>query len=66
MPAAVSALQEAVAQDEARRAQVARQAQEKGESVAKTEGISLKLRALPFIEMINRCHKADKEIVWGV
>jgi Domain of unknown function (DUF1840) len=66
MPAAVTALEQAVAQDEARRAQLALQAQEKGEVVAKTEGISLKQRALPFIEMIKRCRKADKEIVWGV
>jgi hypothetical protein len=34
--------------------------------VAKTEGISLKLRAVPLIEMIKRCQKADAEIVWGV
>jgi hypothetical protein len=66
MLAAITALEEAVAHDEARRAQLALQAEEKGEAVAKTEGISLKLRALPFIEMIKRCHKADKEIVWGV
>jgi hypothetical protein len=66
MPAAITALEEAVAQDEARRTQLALQAQEKGEAVAKTEGISLKLRALPFVEMIKRCHQADKEIVWGV
>jgi hypothetical protein len=66
MPSAIAALEEAVKHDEARRAQLALQAEEKGEAVAKTEGISLKLRALPFLEMIKRCHKADKEIVWGV
>lgn len=66
MAAAIVALEEAVAQDEARRAQLALEAQEKGEVAAKPEGITLKLRALPFIEMIKRCQKADKEIVWGV
>jgi hypothetical protein len=30
------------------------------------EGVSLKKRALPFIDMLTRCHKADREIVWGV
>jgi hypothetical protein len=66
MSSAIAALEEAVTLDEARRAQLALQTEGKGEAVAKTEGISLKLRALPFIEMIKRCHKADKEIVWGV
>jgi hypothetical protein len=66
MLAAVAALEEAVALDEARRAQLAQEAQEKGEVPAKEEGISLRLRAVPLIEMIKRCHKADAEIVWGV
>jgi len=66
MPAAVSALQEAVAQDEAKRAQDAMQAQERGEAVATQQGISLRQRAMPFIEMLRRCHAAQKEIVWGV
>lgn len=66
MPAAIAALEEAVAQDEARRAQRALEAEEKGEKLAKSEGITLKLRAIPFIEMVKRCHSANKEIVWGV
>lgn len=66
MPGAIAALQEAVAQDEARKAQLALQAQEKGEDPPVSEGISLRQRALPFIEMLQRCHRADKEIVWGV
>jgi hypothetical protein len=66
MPTAIAALENAVAQDEARRALLARQAQEKGEVLAVPEGVTLKLRALPFIEMIKRCLKANKEIVWGV
>lgn len=66
MLAAVAALEEAVALDEARRAQLAQEAQEKGEVPAKAEGIPLRLRAVPLIEMIKRCHKADAEIVWGV
>ena len=62
MPAAIAALEAAVAQEE----QTQRDAQERGETPPRTEGISLRQRAVPLIEMLRRCHKADKEIVWGV
>ena len=66
MPDAIAALEAAVAQDEAARAQAAMDAQARGEAPARAEGISLRQRAVPFIAMLQRCHKADKEIVWGV
>lgn len=66
MPAAIVALEAAVAEDEIRRTQLARQAQEKGEMPPTLGGISLRLRAIPFVEMLRRCHTAEKEIVWGV
>jgi len=66
MPAAVGALEAAVAQDEARRAQASQEAKDKGEAAPQFEGISLRQRTVPFIDMLKRCHKADKEIVWGV
>ena len=66
MPQASVALQDAVAQDEQKRARMVNEAREAGEEAPKPEGISLKQRALPMIEMLKRCHKADKEIVWGV
>ena len=69
MPAAITALQDAIVADERARAAALAQAKEKGtqaEGALKLEGISLKQRALPFIDMLTRCHKADMEIVWGV
>ena len=66
MPAAVAALEAAIVQDEKHRADLVQKAKENGEPAPRFDGISLKLRALPFIEMIRRCHKAEKEIVWGV
>ena len=66
MPSAIAALEAAIVQDERHRAELIQKAKENGEPAPRFEGISLKLRALPFIEMIRRCHKADKEIVWGV
>jgi cyclopropane-fatty-acyl-phospholipid synthase len=62
MPAAIAALEAAVAQDEKDK----REAQERGEAPTRMESISLRQRAVPFIDMLKRCHQADKEIVWGV
>lgn len=62
MPAAIAALEAAVAKEE----QDKREAQERGEAPPRAEGISLHQRAVPFIDMLQRCHHADKEIVWGV
>lgn len=66
MPQAVQLLEAAIQADEARKAQLLQEAKDKGEPAPRFEGISLRNRALPFIEMIQRCQKADKEIVWGV
>jgi Domain of unknown function (DUF1840) len=62
MPAAITALEAAVAKDE----QAHRDAVERAEAPTLTGGISLRQRAVPFIDMLKRCHRADKEIVWGV
>ena len=56
MPAAVSALERAVAEEEA--------GQESGSP--KSESVSLRQRAVPFVDMLRRCQAAGKEIVWGV
>jgi hypothetical protein len=66
MPEAIQHLEAAIAADEAHRAQLVQEAKEKGETPPRFEGISLRQRAVPFIEMVKRCQKADKEIVWGV
>lgn len=65
MPAALSALEQAAVADEQRRAQAQEQALDEGES-APEEGISLRKRALPLMQMIQRCQQADQAIVWGV
>jgi hypothetical protein len=66
MPEAIEKLQAAIQSDEDHKAQLVKEAQDKGETPPRFEGISLRQRAVPFIEMIKRCQKADKEIVWGV
>lgn len=66
MPEAVRSLQSAVQRDEALRSEKLKEAQEQGHPTPRTEGITLRQRAAPFIAMMQRCHQADKEIVWGV
>lgn len=68
MPAAIHALQAAVAQSEAEHQERLRksQTQAAGEVPEQAQTVSLRQRALPFIDMLQRCHRANKEIVWGV
>jgi Domain of unknown function (DUF1840) len=66
MPAAIAALEAAVNQEEAEQAAMVKAAQTEGKPVPKFEPISLRQRAVPFIEMLNRCQKAEHEVVWGV
>jgi len=58
MPAAVAALHTAIAHEEAHD-------QEAGTPVP-GEGLGLRQRAAPFIDMLERNHKAGHEVVWGV
>ena len=66
MPAAIAALERAIAEDEAAQQQRLTEAQAAGEKPPRADTVSLRQRAVPFIDMLRRCHQADKEIVWGV
>ena len=66
MRAAMDALNAAVAQDEADQKTAAAAALAEGKVVPKPDGVSLRQRAHPFIEMLRMCEKAGQEIVWGV
>jgi len=66
MPEAIRKLETAIQADEEHKANLVKEALEKGEAPPRFEGITLRQRAVPFIEMIKRCHKAEREIVWGV
>jgi len=57
MPAAIKALQNAVLDEDARLTEGGH---------ARPNGVSLRQRSLPFIQMLHRCHAQEKEIVWGV
>ena len=66
MPGAISALEAAVAREDEDKQSRADEAKAKGESARGGEGVSLRQRAVPFLDMLRRCEKAGQEIVWGV
>jgi hypothetical protein len=67
MPAALQAIEAAIAQDDDLRQQAkASAATESEDASADLPSISLRQRATPFIDMVHRCMDAQKEIVWGV
>jgi len=59
MPAAIAALQAAIALEESKD-------QDAGDAPVSGEGLGLRQRAMPFIDMLERNHKAGHEVVWGV
>jgi Domain of unknown function (DUF1840) len=66
MPAAVQALEAAIVREEAEQQAAIEQARSEGKAPPKFAEVSLRQRALPFIDMLRRCEAAGKEIVWGV
>lgn len=59
MPAAIAALQAAIAREESHD-------QDHAENVVPGDGLGLRQRAMPFIDMLQRNHAAGHEVVWGV
>ena len=66
MPAAISALEQAIAADEAARAQAEKEAAAEGKKLAPRDGVTLRQRAWPLIEMMKRSSSEHADIVWGV
>ena len=66
LPASMAALEQAVADDEAAFAQAQAQAKAEGTHLPPREGVSLRQRAWPLLEMMRRAHVKRHEIVWGV
>jgi hypothetical protein len=66
MPAAMSAIEAAIAADEAARAKADEEAAANGEPPPKRDAIGLRQRAWPLVEMMKRAHTAGEPIVWGV
>ncbi len=66
LPAAIAALESAVAENEGARAQAEADARAAGRPLGPREGVTLRQRAWPLVEMMKRAHAAGADIVWGV
>jgi hypothetical protein len=66
MSAALTAIERAVAAEEAARAQAEREAAADGRTLPVREGVTLRQRMWPMVEMIKRAQAEGHEIVWGV
>lgn len=66
MPGALDALESAIRREEAGQQAAVEEAKAKGEVPPTFDAVSLRQRAVPFMDMLRRCEKAGKEIVWGV
>ena len=65
VPAAVAALQAAITHEEALPKQRV-DSDEEDEGSAKGVGVSLRQRAAPFIDQLQRSAAEGKDVVWGV
>jgi hypothetical protein len=63
MPRLMAALEQAVAADEAARRSDGRD--DDGEKSGKGDGVSLRQRVWPLVEMLRRCLAAREPITWG-
>ena len=66
MPAAIQALDRAIQREEAEQQAAIDEAKAKAQVPPRFSDVSLRQRAVPFIDMLKRCSAAGKEIVWGV
>lgn len=66
MPAALAALAQAIAEDEARQKVADDERRAQGQEPVRAQGVTLRQRALPLMDMLRRAGKAEREITWGV
>jgi hypothetical protein len=66
IPGAIRKLEDEIAREEAEQKAIIEAAKAKGDVPPKFDSVSLRQRAVPFIDMLRRCEKAGAEIVWGV
>ena len=67
IPGAIAALEAAIAAEEADHQAAVEEAKAKGEVAPDGHAsVSLRQRAVPFIDMLKRAGKAKVEVVWGV
>lgn len=66
IPAAISALEGAIAHEEAMRKPAGANGAEEADGQAPTDSITLRQRAKPFLDMLRRSQADESDVVWGV
>ena len=66
MPAAIAAIEQAIAADEAARAEAEKEAAAEGKKLPPRDGVTLRQRAWPLVDMMKRSIADGVDIVWGV
>ncbi|QKV51679.1 DUF1840 domain-containing protein [Comamonas antarctica] len=66
IPGALAALEQAVRAEEARRAEAQQDEDEQdhGDATAKGEGVSLRQRTAPFVDMLKRSAAEGRDVTW--
>lgn len=66
LPGLVQALEAGVAADEAEFQRAVDEAKAAGEPVPRRQGVSLRQRAWPLRDLMQRSHQESTDVVWGV
>jgi hypothetical protein len=64
--AAIAAIEQALLADEAARAEAEAEAAARGETLPPREGVGMRQRLWPMVEMLKRAAAANEPVVWGV
>ncbi len=63
---AILAIEQALLADEAARAEAEAEAATRGDTLPAREGVGLRQRLWPMVEMLKRAAAANEPVVWGV
>ncbi len=63
---AAAALEQGVAEDEAAFARLQQEAEAAGEPPPRREGVSLRQRVWPLLELLRHSQQAGEDLLWGV
>jgi hypothetical protein len=66
LPAAMAAIGQAIADDEAAWAQFVAEAKAEGRAAPLRNGVSLRQRSWPLMEMMRRAYEHEHQVMWGV
>ena len=66
MPAAIAALERAIADEDEARQRAEAEAQAEGKKLSASDAVSLRQRAWPLVDMMRRAHAEGHDVVWGV